>query len=102
MGQAKRKRQQQVLLFAFPDSDVYDAGTAEKYYSNAIQLFDENGKRLERLTSTQRRKIREQKAATFSRPPPTRKRAAPHHEGWELNSSSFAPADSGIPSMTWP
>jgi hypothetical protein len=22
-----------VLLFAFPDSDIYDAGTAEKYYS---------------------------------------------------------------------
>jgi hypothetical protein len=31
----------QVLLFAFPDSDVYDAGSAEMHYSEAIQLFDE-------------------------------------------------------------
>lgn len=60
----------QVLLFAFPDSDVYDAGTAEKYYSKAIQLFDEGGKQLERLTSAQRQKIREQKAAILNRPPP--------------------------------
>jgi hypothetical protein len=34
----------QVLLFAFPDSDVYDAETAEKYYSKAIQLFDDTGR----------------------------------------------------------
>jgi hypothetical protein len=59
-----------VLLFAFPDSDIYDAGAAEKYYSEAIQLFDERGKRLERLTAEQRRKIREQKAAMLNRPPP--------------------------------
>ncbi len=25
-----------VLLFAFPDSDVYDAGTAETFYSDQI------------------------------------------------------------------
>ncbi len=31
----------QVLLFAFPNSDVYDAGTAEMYYSKAIRLFDD-------------------------------------------------------------
>ncbi|HZK88546.1 MAG TPA: hypothetical protein VFC56_00210 [Stellaceae bacterium] len=59
-----------VLLFAFPDSDVYDAGTAEKYYSDAIRLFDPEGMQAERLTVAQRRKIREQKAAILDRPPP--------------------------------
>lgn len=66
----------QVLLFAFPDSDVYDAGTAEKYYSTAIRVFDDEGKQLERLTAAQRRKIREQKAAILNRPPPPRFYAA--------------------------
>ena len=59
-----------VLLFAFPDFDIYDAGTAEKYYSKAIRLFDDKGKRLEPLTAEQRRKIREHKAAILNRPPP--------------------------------
>lgn len=67
----------QVLLFAFPDSDVYDAGTAEKYYSKAVQLFDVKGRRLERLTAGQRQKIREQKAAILNRPPPPPFYAAP-------------------------
>jgi len=62
----------QVLLFAFPNSDVYDAGSAEKYYSKVIQLFDENGSKLARLTATQRHKIREQKAAILHRSPPPR------------------------------
>jgi hypothetical protein len=60
----------QVLLFAFPDSEVYDAGTAEKYYSKAVQLFDVEGRQLERLTAGQRQKIREQKAAILNHPPP--------------------------------
>ena len=59
-----------VLLFAFPDSDVYDAGTAEKYYSKAVQLFDDTGQQLKRLTTGQRQKIREQKAKILNRPPP--------------------------------
>lgn len=60
----------QVLLFAFPDSDVYDAGSAEMHYSEATQLFDDAGNKLRRLTAAQRRKIREQKAAILNRPPP--------------------------------
>ncbi|MGF1608857.1 MAG: hypothetical protein ACFCUQ_05645 [Kiloniellales bacterium] len=60
----------QVLLFAFPNSDVYDAGTAETYYSTAVRLFDAKGTQLERLTAAQRRKIREQKAEILNRPPP--------------------------------
>jgi hypothetical protein len=60
----------QVLLLAFPDSDVYDAGTAEKLYSKVIRLFDEKGKQLGRLTAAQRQRIREQKAAILNRPPP--------------------------------
>jgi hypothetical protein len=62
----------QVLLFAFPDSDVYDAGTAEKYYSKAIRLFDDAGRQLQQLTAAQRQKIRDQKAAILNRPPPPR------------------------------
>lgn len=60
----------QVLLFAFPDSDIYDAGTAEAFYSQDIRQFDANGTPLGRLTAAQRRKIREQKAAILNRPPP--------------------------------
>lgn len=60
----------EVLLFAFPDSDVYDAGTAETAYSTDIRLFDEEGRQLGRLSAAQRRKIREQKAAMLNRPPP--------------------------------
>lgn len=59
-----------VLLFAFPDSDVYDAGTAETAYSTEICLFNEDGEKLERLTAAQRRNIREQKATILDRPPP--------------------------------
>jgi hypothetical protein len=66
----------QVLLFAFPDSDVYDAGTAEKYYSNAICLFDDAGEQLERLTAAQRQKARERKGAILNRPTPPRFYAA--------------------------
>lgn len=65
------------MLFAFPNSDVYDAGTAEKYYSKTIRLFDDGGKQLERLTSAQRQRIHEQKAAILNRPPPPRFYAAP-------------------------
>jgi len=60
----------EVLLFAFPDSDVYDAGTAETVYSTDVRLFDEEGRQLGRLSAAQRRKIREQKAAMLNRPPP--------------------------------
>jgi len=37
----------QVLVFAFPDSDVYDAGTAETDYSLAIRNFGPDGKQHE-------------------------------------------------------
>ncbi|WAC61276.1 hypothetical protein [Brevundimonas sp. SL130] len=60
----------QVLLFAFPDSDIYDAGTAEVSYSQDIRQFDADGTPLGRLTAAQRRKIRERKAAILDRPPP--------------------------------
>jgi hypothetical protein len=46
----------QVLLFAFSDSDVYDAGTAEMHYSGAICVYDSEGTRLTKLTAAQRRK----------------------------------------------
>ena len=59
-----------VLLFAFPNSDVYDAGVAETAYSNEIRVFDDEGRQLERLTMAQRQKIQAQKAAILNRPPP--------------------------------
>lgn len=57
----------QVLLFAFPDSDAYDAGTAEMVYSPDIRMFSESGEQFARLTAAQRRQIREQKAAMLDR-----------------------------------
>jgi len=60
----------QVLLFAFPDSDVYDAGTAEQYSSPDVRLFDHEGRQLEKLSVAQRRKIREHKATVLGRPLP--------------------------------
>ena len=59
-----------ILLFAFPDSDVYDAGMAQVSYSKHIRQFDPNGEQFERLTDAQRRTICEQKAAILNRPPP--------------------------------
>jgi hypothetical protein len=64
------------LLFAFPDSDFFDAGVAEINYSKHIQQFDPAGVQLGRLTEAQRRWIREQKAAILDRPPPPKFYAA--------------------------
>lgn len=58
------------LLFAFPNSDVYDAGTAEVAYSQAVRQFDPAGVEIRRLTAAERRRIREQAAAIRQRPPP--------------------------------
>jgi hypothetical protein len=59
-----------LLLFAFPNSDVYDAGTAEVHYSKHIRQFDPDGKRFDRLTDAQRRDVLARKAAILDRPPP--------------------------------
>lgn len=59
-----------VLLFAFPNSEVYDAGTAETFYSEAIRSFNENGRLLRQLSAAQRRKVREKKAELLNQPPP--------------------------------
>ena len=59
-----------VLLFAFPNSDVYDAGTAEIHYSKDIREFDPNGVESKKLTAAQRQQIRKQKASILNRPPP--------------------------------
>lgn len=59
-----------VLLFAFADFDVYDAGTAEIHYSKWIKQFDHEGNSLGRLNKAQRHEIRAQKAAVLDRPPP--------------------------------
>jgi hypothetical protein len=59
-----------VLLFAFPDSDVYDAGTAEMFYSKQIRVFDPEGKELLPLSAARRREIHAQAAVIQNRPVP--------------------------------
>lgn len=61
----------QILLFAFSDSDVYDAGTAEMFFSNAVCVYDSEGNLLEKLSAAQRHKIRVQAATMSKRPMPT-------------------------------
>lgn len=68
----------QVLLFAFPNSDVYDAGTAEMFYSQHVRQFDPSGVQVARLTAQQRQRIREQKAVILNRPPPPPFYASPN------------------------
>lgn len=60
-----------VLLFTFPDSDVYDAGVAEINYSPTIQQFGPDGERIGRLTAADRRRIRARKATMLGRPAPS-------------------------------
>lgn len=60
----------QVLLFAFSDSDIYDAGTAPIFHSKHIRQFSPEGEQYGRLTDTQRRRILEQKASILDRPLP--------------------------------
>jgi hypothetical protein len=59
-----------LLLFAFPDSDVYDAGTAPISYSKFIRQFGPDDVEFRRLTASERREILERKAAILDRPPP--------------------------------
>ena len=59
-----------ILLFVFPDSDTYDAGTAEKFYSSHVRMHDHDGALAPRLSATQRRRIREEKARLLGREPP--------------------------------
>lgn len=61
-----------VLLFAFRDSDVYDAGTVPTLHSKHVRQFDETGRLYRRLTDAERREIRMQKARILNRPPPPR------------------------------
>jgi hypothetical protein len=58
-----------VLLFAFSNSLVYDAGTAEMYYSGDIGVFLD-GERQRRLTEKERRKIKDRAAQIRGEPPP--------------------------------
>lgn len=57
----------EVLLFAFPDSDVYDAGMAELGYSTHIRQFGPDGEQFARLSEA---KLRARKAEILDRPPP--------------------------------
>ncbi|MDT8758509.1 hypothetical protein MZO42_07350 [Sphingomonas psychrotolerans] len=57
-----------LLLFVFPDSDVYDAGTAELSYSKHIRQFGPDGELLGRLSQAQRQEILARKAQILDRP----------------------------------
>ena len=59
-----------VHLFAFPNSDVYDAGTASIRYTNSVRNCSYDGKFMPQGTPEQRRQIRIQKAEMLNRPPP--------------------------------
>lgn len=58
-----------LLLIAYPNSDVYDAGTAELSYSKHIRQFGPEGKLLDRLSEAQRKEIKALKAEILDRPP---------------------------------
>jgi hypothetical protein len=60
----------EVVVFAFPDSDVYDAGSAGTFYHDNLRNFDPDGKLMKQLSPKTRRQIRLQKAQILNRPPP--------------------------------
>ena len=59
-----------VILFVFPDSDVYDAGAAGRHYADGIRNFGTDGKLFAQLSGRQRAQFKRQKAAILNRPPP--------------------------------
>lgn len=59
-----------LLLFAFSDSDVYDAGIGPINYSPAVRQFGLDGEQFERLSVAQQRAIRLEKSKILERPPP--------------------------------
>jgi len=61
---------EKVILFVFPNSDVYDAGTSEIYYTNSVRNFGHDGRLVVQGTPEQRRQVRLQKATILNRPPP--------------------------------
>jgi hypothetical protein len=60
----------EVVIFAFLDSDVYDAGSAGTFYHNSLRNFDHDGKLMKQLSPETRRQIRLRKAEILNRPPP--------------------------------
>lgn len=62
----------EALLFAFPNSEVYDAGTAPVSYARYVRQFDHNGNDLGKLTNAQLKKIQENKAKFQNQPSPPR------------------------------
>lgn len=58
-----------ILMFAFANSTVYDAGTAEIYYAREIAVF-RDGERMRRLTEEDRRRVKAQAAAIKGKPAP--------------------------------
>ena len=59
-----------VVLFAFSNSDVYDAGAAGTLYHGSFRNFDPDGKLMKQMSAEKRRQIRLRKAEILNRPPP--------------------------------
>lgn len=61
---------EKLLLFAFSDSDVYDAGIGPVHYSTEVRQFGPNGEQFDRLSIAQQRAIRLEKSKVLKRKPP--------------------------------
>ena len=60
----------ETLLFSFPNSEIYDAGTVEMWSAQEVRVFDTDGQ-LQKLTRSQRREIKKKAAKLQNRPAPT-------------------------------
>ncbi|MBZ0261028.1 MAG: hypothetical protein K8F90_10545 [Hyphomicrobiales bacterium] len=59
-----------IVLFAFSNSDVYDAGATGTLCHSSLRNFYSDGKLMQQLSAEQRRQIRMRKAEILNRPPP--------------------------------
>lgn len=73
----------EVLLFVSPNSNVYDAGTAEISYSKQFRQFDPSGAQCRRLSNGDRHRILKQKANLLKEPSPPSKFYPSRHAAQE-------------------
>lgn len=66
-----RNFDERVLVFAFRDADVYDAGIGPTHYVSDVRVFNHEGHQLKRLSESDLHRIAAQKAKILNRPPPS-------------------------------
>lgn len=91
-----------LLLFAFSDSDVYDAGIGPINYSSEVRQFDPNGEQFAGLSVAQQRAIRQEKSKILERPAPKLYLA----DGWEYQEAPWifwinTPAGKQLRTAVW-